>query len=178
MNDSKKQIIYWSLFQYGDWRFYVAATSTGLCYVGSPNSPVNELKVWLKRRFPYFELIEDHTVLQPYKEELIEYYQGKRELFTFPVDIQGTPFQQEIWKTLNQIPYGETYTYSQIAEMINKPSAVRAVGTAIGANPILITVPCHRVIGKNGRLTGYRGGLEMKKHLLHLEKDNGGVSKG
>jgi methylated-DNA-[protein]-cysteine S-methyltransferase len=176
MNDSKRQIIYWSFFEYENWHFYVAATLKGLCYVSSPSSPLQELKDWVKRRFPYFELIEDHTVLQPYNEELTEYFQGKRELFTMPVDVQGTPFQQEIWKTLNQIPYGETYTYSLIAELINKPSAVRAVGTAIGANPVLISVPCHRVIGKNGKLTGYRGGLEMKKYLLHLEKDNGGAT--
>jgi len=75
-----------------------------------------------------------------------------------------------VWKALNEIPYGQTKTYSDIAHSINKPAAVRAVGAAIGANPILLAVPCHRIVGKNGTLTGYRGGLEMKKKLLELEK--------
>jgi methylated-DNA-[protein]-cysteine S-methyltransferase len=172
MNDIQKQIIYWSLFEYENWQFYMAATSKGLSYVGSPNSPLEVLKDWAKRRFSYFGLTEDHSVLRPYKTELMEYFQGKRKSFTFPVDVQGTSFQQEIWQTLNQIPYGETYTYSQIAEMIHKPSAARAAGTAIGANPILIAIPCHRVIGKSGKLTGYRGGLQMKMHLLQFENGN------
>lgn len=166
----KKQMIYWSFFEYENWQFYGAATSKGLCYVSSPNSSIEELKDWVKRRFSYFKLIEDNTVLLPFKEEFIEYLQGKRKSFTFPIDVQGTPFQQEIWKALKQIPYGETYTYSQIAEKIYKPSAVRAVGNAIGANPVLIFVPCHRVIGKNGTLTGYRGGLEMKKTFITSRK--------
>ncbi|MEH6949101.1 methylated-DNA--[protein]-cysteine S-methyltransferase [Bacillus sp. JJ634] len=176
MNDIRKQAVFWSSFVYENWKFYLAATSNGLCYVGSPNKSFEEVKEWAKRRFSNFELIEDDRELQPYIEELLEYFEGKRASFTFPMDIQGTSFQQEIWNALNEIPYGETFTYSQIAEMIRKPSAVRAVGTAIGANPILISVPCHRVIGKNGKLTGYRGGLEMKKHLLSLEKERGGIT--
>ncbi|MGG3467363.1 methylated-DNA--[protein]-cysteine S-methyltransferase [Neobacillus pocheonensis] len=161
--------VYWSFFEDEDWRFFLAATSKGLCYVGSPNAPFANLQTWAKRRFFDRELIEDHTVLKPYKAELSEYFKGSRKSFTFPVDIHGTAFQQEVWNTLNQIPYGQTYTYSQIAEMVKRPAAVRAVGTAIGANPVLITVPCHRVIGKDGKLTGYRGGLEMKQFLLNLE---------
>jgi methylated-DNA-[protein]-cysteine S-methyltransferase len=170
MKNVHKPIIYWSTLKYENWLFYLAATPKGLCYVGSPNGPFNGMKDWAKRRFPDFELREDHIVLNPYKEELFEYLKGKRKSFTFSVDAKGTSFQQEIWNALNQIPYGETYTYSQIAEMIQRPAAVRAVGTAIGANPVLISVPCHRVIGKNGTLTGYRGGLEMKEQLLRLEK--------
>lgn len=171
MNETTKQKVYWSFFEYENWRLYVAASSKGLCYVGSPNKPLEELKDWVKPRYSSFELIEDHIVLQPYKAELIEYFKGKRESFSFPIDVKGTFFQQEIWKALNQIPYGETYTYSQIAELIQKPTAVRAVGAAIGSNPVLICIPCHRVVGKNGKLVGYRGGLEMKNDLLQLEKD-------
>ncbi|WP_281261191.1 methylated-DNA--[protein]-cysteine S-methyltransferase [Desmospora activa] len=169
MNDTHKQPIYWSLFEYDNWKLYMAATSRGLCYVGSPNKPFAELTDWVNNRFPQFELVRNDERLQPYQMELAEYFQGKRQSFSFPVDIQGTSFQQAIWNALNQIPYGKTVTYSQIAELIEKPQAVRAVGAAIGANPVLISVPCHRVIGKNGTLTGYRGGLEMKKHLLRLE---------
>ncbi|UOR10348.1 methylated-DNA--[protein]-cysteine S-methyltransferase [Halobacillus amylolyticus] len=173
MNYTKGNIIYWSLLEYENWNFYMATTSKGLCYVGSHDGPFKELKDWTERRFPGFELLENHGALQPFKGEWLEYFQGKREWFTFAVNIQGTAFQQEVWEALQQIPYGETYTYSQLADMIHKPSAVRAVGAAVGANPVLIAVPCHRVIGKTGALTGYRGGLEMKKYLLELEKENG-----
>ncbi|RXZ77651.1 methylated-DNA--[protein]-cysteine S-methyltransferase [Paenibacillaceae bacterium] len=84
---------------------------------------------------------------------------------------RGTPFQKAVWKALCEIPYGQTRSYSDIAHQIQKSAAVRAVGTAIGTNPILITVTCHRVIGKNGSLTGYRGGMEMKMILLELERN-------
>ena len=86
------------------------------------------------------------------------------------MDLHGTPFQQSVWKALQEIPYGQTVSYSDIAERIEKPNAVRAVGTAIGANPVLIIVPCHRVIAKSGKLSGFRAGLEMKEQLLGLEK--------
>lgn len=168
MND--KQNVYWSLMEKENWKFYLAATMKGLCYVGSPNAIFEELQAWVHKRFPDAKLIEDDMVLQPYRGELSEYLKGKLDSFSFALDIQGTPFQQEIWSTLNQIPYGTTFTYTQIAELVKRPAAVRAVGTAIGANPVLITVPCHRVIGKDGKLTGYRGGLEMKRFLLNLEK--------
>lgn len=171
---NKTKAISWSLFEHENWKFYVATTSKGLCYVGSPDSSFNELRDWATHRFPHTELVEDTTLLQTYKTELREYFQGKRKTFMFPVDVHGTEFQQQIWNALNQIPYGETYTYSQIAEMIQRPSAVRAVGTAIGANPVLVFIPCHRVVGKNGALTGYRGGLNMKKKLLSLEKNSKG----
>lgn len=170
MNDTTKQKIYWSLIEYENWKSYIAASSKGLCYVGTPNNPLEELKTWVKSRYSSSELIEDHLELQPYKKELVEYLKGKRDSFSFAIEVKGTFFQQEIWKALNQIPYGETCTYSQIAELIQKPTAVRAVGAAIGSNPVLICIPCHRVIGKNGKLVGYRGGLEMKNHLLQLEK--------
>lgn len=108
--------------------------------------------------------------LQVYTKEIIEYLKNKRETFTFPIDAYGTAFQLSVWNTVREIPYGKTYSYTEIADRIQKPTAVRAVASAIAANPILITIPCHRVIGKNGKLTGFRGGLEMKKELLVLEK--------
>ena len=108
--------------------------------------------------------------MEPYARELIDYMEGKRKEFTMPLDLHGTPFQQSVWKALQEIPFGQTVSYSDIAERIQNPKSVRAVGAAIGANPLLITVPCHRVIGKNGNLTGFRGGLEMKKQLLALER--------
>ncbi len=129
--------IYWTHLSHEDWKIIVAATSNGLCYVGSQNM---------------------------------------RKNFTIPFDFHGTTFQLDVWKALSEIPYGQTKSYSEIANQIQKPRAVRAVGSAIGANPILITVPCHRVIGKNGALTGYRGGMEMKTKLLKLEHNNALIS--
>ena len=107
----------------------------------------------------------------------LRYLEGKRKIFTVPFDFNGTAFQLAVWNALCEIPYGQTKSYSDIANYINKPAAVRAVGAAIGANPVLITVPCHRVVGKNGSLTGYRGGLEMKTQLLDLERQGSSSSE-
>ncbi|MFD0825692.1 methylated-DNA--[protein]-cysteine S-methyltransferase [Neobacillus sp. M.A.Huq-85] len=166
-----KPTIYWTLMKHDDWTLYIAATPKGLCFVGSQNHPFEELSIWAEKRFPGSPLVQNDKKLQPYVKEITEYLQGNRTKFTVPMDFHGTPFQVSIWNALCEIPFGETRTYSEIANHIQKPSAVRAVGTAIGANPVLITVPCHRVIGKNGSLTGYRGGLEMKKHLLTIERE-------
>ncbi|CRK82371.1 methylated-DNA--[protein]-cysteine S-methyltransferase [Neobacillus massiliamazoniensis] len=170
------EIIYWSLLEHEGWNLYLAATAKGLCFVGSQNQPFEELSLWAEKHFPGSTLIQNNEKLQLYVEELMEYFQGKRRTFTIPSDYHGTAFQVAVWKALCEIPYGETKSYSDIANHIQKPAAVRAVGTAIGANPVLITVPCHRVIGKNGKLTGFRGGLEMKKRLLELERESMSVT--
>lgn len=170
MTQMINHIVYWCRYTTDIGNFYLAATAGGLCFIGSPNEGIQELMNWAKQRFLKVELLEDDQKLELYKQELDEYFKGERRMFTLPVDVKGTAFQMVIWKALKEIPYGETYTYSQIAGMINKPTAVRAVGAAIGRNPLLVSVPCHRVVGKNGSLTGYRGGLEMKKQLLQLEQ--------
>jgi methylated-DNA-[protein]-cysteine S-methyltransferase len=102
-------------------------------------------------------------------EELHAYFAGKLRLFQVPLDMQGTDFQLSVWNELVKIPYGETRSYAQIAEAVRRPKAVRAVGAANGSNPVAIIVPCHRVIGSGGKLTGYGGGLPLKKRLLELE---------
>ncbi|PGZ96913.1 cysteine methyltransferase [Bacillus pseudomycoides] len=170
MASKTNQTIYWTLFIYGKWSMYIAATSKGLCYVGSPNQAFEELSNWAKKRLPQYTFVQDEQKLQSYVDELIEYLKGQRTTFSCPIHIIGTPFQLTVWNALCDIPYGQTYSYSDIAELIQKPKSVRAVGTAIGTNPVLIVIPCHRVIGKNGKLTGFRGGLEMKKQLLMHEK--------
>lgn len=162
--------LYWSLLKFKEWNFYIASTSKGLCYVGSQNKPFEELSEWAKKRFPGSPLMENGEKLGPYAAEIIEYLKGERKTFTVHFDNNGTEFQLTVWNALCQIPYGQTKSYSDIANFINKPSAVRAVGAAIGANPVLITVPCHRVLGKAGALTGYRGGLDIKTQLLALER--------
>lgn len=103
------------------------------------------------------------------KIQLTEYFLGVRTQFTVPLEIKGTPFQQSVWQALQEIPYGETRSYKEQARILGKPEAIRAVGTANGRNKIAILVPCHRVLGSNGVLTGYAGGLWRKEYLLKLE---------
>jgi len=102
--------------------------------------------------------------------QIEEYLDGKRKKFSLPLEMHGTEFQMDVWRALQTIPYGETRSYKEIAEMVHRPKAVRAVGMANHRNPISIIVPCHRVIGHNGKLTGYGGGLPLKRRLLELEQ--------
>lgn len=111
-----------------------------------------------------------HPVLLEAERQLQDYFEGERETFSLKLDfIGGTEFQQKVWAALLTIPFGETRSYAQIAEQIGNPNAVRAVGAANGKNPISIIAPCHRVIGSNGKLTGFAGGMEAKAFLLKLE---------
>jgi methylated-DNA-[protein]-cysteine S-methyltransferase len=109
-------------------------------------------------------------VLKPIRKELDQYFAGRLKQFSTPVAFGGTRFQNTVWQELTRIPYGETISYLELAKRIKNPKAVRAVGLANGANPIAIVVPCHRVIGANGSLTGFGGGLPTKRALLDLEK--------
>ncbi|MDW6019478.1 methylated-DNA--[protein]-cysteine S-methyltransferase [Vibrio plantisponsor] len=113
---------------------------------------------------------DDHAILNQAKIQLEEYFSGRRTQFDLPLAAKGTDFQQSVWQALCKIPYGETWSYQQLADEIGNPNAVRAVGLANGKNPISVIVPCHRVIGKNGKLTGYAGGVETKEKLLQLER--------
>ncbi|MFC6040318.1 methylated-DNA--[protein]-cysteine S-methyltransferase [Paenisporosarcina macmurdoensis] len=169
MEESNGRFIYWTRLEHEQWNMCIAATAQGLCYVGSQNKGFEELENWAKKRLPIYDLVENAENMKSYKDELIDYVSGKRKNFSEPVDLHGTPFQKEVWKALQEIPYGQTVSYTDIAVRVQKPGSVRAVGTAIGANPVLITVPCHRVLAKSGKLAGYRGGLEMKEQLLALE---------
>ena len=108
-------------------------------------------------------------VIKKTEKQLKEYFAGKRRTFDVPVKFSGTVFQNSVWKSLMRIPYGKTISYGEQAKSIKKPNAVRAVGGATGRNKICIIVPCHRVIGKNGSLTGFGGGLHLKEQLLKLE---------
>jgi methylated-DNA-[protein]-cysteine S-methyltransferase len=115
--------------------------------------------------------IEDISVppLSAAVRQLAEYFAGTRREFDLPLRLQGTAFQQRVWRELTEIPYGETWSYGELAKRIDKPNASRAVGLANGSNPIAILVPCHRVIGADGSLTGYGGGLDRKRWLLAHE---------
>ncbi len=115
--------------------------------------------------------IEKSTnLLHNAQEQLSQYFSGQRKIFDLPLDPRGTNFMKNDWKALIEIPYGETRSYKQIAEAIGNPNACRAVGMANNRNPIAIVIPCHRVIGADGNLVGYAGGLHLKKYLLELEQ--------
>lgn len=141
------------------------------------NSPVGVLKI-VANNESVFEVTfveekkEDNpnTLTQQTVMQLCEYFEGKRKVFDLPLSPIGTSFQQTVWKALYSIPYGETKSYGEIAEMIGNPKASRAVGMANHRNPICIIIPCHRVIGTTGKLVGYGGGIDKKIYLLDLEK--------
>lgn len=113
-------------------------------------------------------------VLDQLALELHHYFQGKLKNFTVPLVMHGTTFQKDVWQTLKEVPYGTTITYKQQSELLNNPLAIRAMAAANAKNPLLIIIPCHRIIGSNGRLTGYAGGLERKRKLLMLEQEYSG----
>lgn len=149
-------------------------------------SPIGQLKLvasdkslvailWEKdrpRRVRLGELVADerHPVLVETERQLGQYFAGKRKSFSVNLDIRGTRFQRDVWEALLAIPFGETRSYGQLAKQLGNPRASRAVGAANGRNPLSIIVPCHRVIGSSGQLTGFAGGLDAKAHLLNLER--------
>lgn len=111
----------------------------------------------------------ENAITEQAVKELKEYLVHIRTTFSVPLDLCGTPFQKQVWEALQNVPYGKIKTYGQIAEAIGSPKAVRAVGQAIGRNPCLVLIPCHRIIGKSGDLTGFSAGMDLKKQLLDLE---------
>jgi methylated-DNA-[protein]-cysteine S-methyltransferase len=115
-------------------------------------------------------MARDDGAFATVRRQLEEYFAGERRTFDLPVAPRGTPFQQAVWAELQRIGYGETITYAELAGRIGRPAAIRAAGAANGANPVSIIIPCHRVIGSNGSLTGYGGGLDAKRSLLELER--------
>lgn len=117
---------------------------------------------------------ERHPVLVETERQLREYFAGKRKMFSVALDMRGTRFQKDVWGALLAIPFGETRSYGELARRLGNPRATRAVGAANGRNPVSIIVPCHRVIGASGKLTGFAGGLETKAHLLKLEEQSAG----
>jgi methylated-DNA-[protein]-cysteine S-methyltransferase len=140
----------------------LAADDSGLRLISFPKGkePATPDSTWSK----------DETPLREPIRQLCAYFAGELETFNLPLAPQGTPFQQKVWSELLKIPFGETVSYGQLAQRIGNPNASRAVGLANGSNPIPIVIPCHRVIGSNGKLTGYGGGLPIKEKLLALER--------
>ncbi len=147
---------------------WIARSERGICRIEFKHSE-SEFRIELARIWPKATLVKDEAALQKPLVELEEYFAGQRRKFTFSLAPEGTAFQQKVWQAVYAIPFGEVTTYQNIAKKIGKAKAVRAVGHANGSNPLPIVIPCHRVIGGNGDLCGYGGGIELKRKLLKLE---------
>ncbi|MFD2172283.1 methylated-DNA--[protein]-cysteine S-methyltransferase [Tumebacillus lipolyticus] len=153
-----------------DWILF--ATEKGMCRIQFPHEPLESALPWLNRHLSNVRLQEDPAVFEQLGilSLLSAYFAGEPvEFDQVPIDLWGTPFQIDVWTELGRIPYGATRSYRDVAEAIGRPQAVRAVGAANGANPLPLLLPCHRVIGADRKLTGYRGGLNIKLALLELE---------
>ncbi|HWI65508.1 MAG TPA: methylated-DNA--[protein]-cysteine S-methyltransferase [Symbiobacteriaceae bacterium] len=149
--------------------FGAVITVRGLARLTFPSEPLQWCHEWIHRWEPAAAVVDDGPELEPVARQLQAYFDRTLQAFALPLDMRGTDFQREVWQALTTIPFGQTRSYGQVAAQIGRPKAVRAVGAANGANPVPIIVPCHRVIGSNGTLTGYAGGLELKQQLLALE---------
>lgn len=162
-------MLYYTEYKALNRTFLMAATKEGLAYLGLKKDSLSLHDFAEKHQL---NLEENKEYLAPYMQEFNQYFRKDRthEAFDFNLDMYGTTFQKEVWQALLTINYGKTKSYQEIAKEIERPKASRAVGTAVGRNPLMIVVPCHRVIHKNGSITGYRGGINMKKELLNLEK--------
>lgn len=153
--------VYYSRVQAPVGELLIAATEKGLCRLqldGTLPAPAKD-ELWVESR--------EH--LRGYEEQLHRYFRGELREFNCELDLRGTPFQKRCWEALRRIPYGATCSYAELARAVGRPRAFRAVGQANHQNPVAIIIPCHRVIGADGSLTGYGGGLEMKRKLLRLE---------
>lgn len=155
-------------------RVLVAATDRGICRIAFGDDG-DELVQALRRAFQRAELIEAPARISPFIDQIDAYLHGRRETFDLPLDITTTAFRQRVWDALRSIPYGETRSYTQIAESLGVPRAVRAVASACASNPIALAIPCHRVLQKGGALAGYRWGLARKAALLDAEARRTGI---
>lgn len=142
-------------------------TILGTITIESNDHAITQIKV---NKDTYSNTKETKLIKQAISE-INEYLMNNRFEFTVPIEPTGTPFQKEVWKQLRNIPYSETKTYKDVALLVGNPNASRAIGNACNRNPIHIMIPCHRVIGSNGKLTGYKGGLDVKDKLLNIEKN-------
>src|SRR5882672_1767344 len=150
----------------------VAATARGVCSIKLGDDPA-KLRRLLGEEFSQAQRVDEPAALKPFREKILSFLAGDQSLLNVPVDVRGTVFQRKVWDELRRIPAGETRTYKQIARAIGAPAAVRAVGSACGANPVALLVPCHRAIRTDGGLGGYAWGLARKQRLLELERRKG-----
>lgn len=148
---------------------YVASTDRGICKVCIPKETKKDFFAWLMTHFNEEDVVENKSRNKEVIDQLIRYFNGKLARFSTPLDLRGTSFQLRVWKELKNIPYGSTISYKQLARRVGVPRGFQAVGNANGNNPIPIIIPCHRVIGTDGSLTGYAAGIKTKEFLLRAE---------
>ncbi len=149
-------------------RILIGATRTGICWIGLCDSDAH-LEAELRSDLPAADIAHDHAGLAPLARATVDFIAGRTREITLPIDLRGTPFQISVWRELCAIPWGATRSYGEIARRLGRPDASRAVGAANGSNPLAIIIPCHRAIGADGSLTGFRWGLEYKRRLLDHE---------
>ena len=150
---------------------FIYKTPLGKVYISENGKSLTALAFLTDDENICMDFLNETYLLKEAYTQLIEYFNGTRKQFSIPLEPEGTVFQQKVWQALLEIPYGETRSYQDIATYIGNPKACRAIGMANHRNPIGIMIPCHRVIGKNGSLTGYAGGIHYKKYLLDLEME-------
>ncbi|MEE9464789.1 MAG: methylated-DNA--[protein]-cysteine S-methyltransferase [Candidatus Neomarinimicrobiota bacterium] len=141
----------------------------GICFIGLPNTSLESIRTWTRKHFNGEPLRHEPDCCRAEQRDLLEYFAGNRTEFTWALDHRNTTFAHQVLAELSKVQYGQTATYGELAAKIGRPRAARAVGGAVGANPLPIVIPCHRIVGSNGSLTGYGGGLPLKKTLLALE---------
>ena len=149
-------------------KMFLAASDRGICRLDFV-LPGRNFKSWLERHYPGEPIRTDGRDLRGAVKKLQEYFRGKQRRLNLRVDLRGTAFERRVWQALLRIPRGKTTTYGAVAARLRRPRAVRAVGRAIGLNPVAVVVPCHRVIGSDGSLVGYASGLKRKSKLLAIE---------
>lgn len=146
-----------------------AFSARGLCLLLPPGSSLMDLHAWCATHTPAADLIPDPEIAADLQLQLDAYFAGARREFVVELDLHGTPFQRAVWQAVRAIPYGETRSYADIARAVGRPTAWRAVGAANAVNPVCLIIPCHRVIGADGTLKGYAGGVLNRRLLLSLE---------
>ncbi|MGC5327459.1 methylated-DNA--[protein]-cysteine S-methyltransferase [Brevibacillus sp. SYSU BS000544] len=174
------ETLYYSMMDSPIGPLLLASTKKGLCNIefGPEDEAVAALQRWSRKwGIDGGKPIADDTKLAEVKNQLTEYFTGQRKSFTIPFDLYGTPFQKIVWQKLLDIPFGEVWSYKDVAIAIGASKAVRAIGGANNRNPIPVIIPCHRVVGSNGALVGYGGGMSIKETLLTLEGVYDPISK-
>jgi O-6-methylguanine DNA methyltransferase len=164
-----QETIWWSELPSDLGTFGIASSDKGLLTMLLPKENLNHEAI-IQKLSPGAEIVPDDGHNAEAMRQLAAFLAGELREWDLPLDMRGTPFQIAVWQAVYEVPYGETASYGEIARRIGNPAAVRAVGAANGANPLPPVVPCHRIIGSNGKLTGYGGGLPLKKRLLELER--------
>ena len=168
---TEKSIILFSQLSTPLGQMFICATENGVCLVEFDNNKRREKElIDLQKMLNAHTLAGENDHIKQAKKEIAEYFDGQRKIFEVPLHMPGTDFQVSVWESVCQIPYGTTSTYQQQAKRIKNPKAIRAMGAANGSNRISIIVPCHRVIGKDGKLRGYGSGIEKKRWLLEHER--------